>query len=103
MNTNGELRATAPDPAMSPTPVTVTIKGVNFVRRSSVVFKGKPVPTQVLGPGELRFTLDEEAMRAAGRFDLNVVNPAPVDTFFTRGMWGTGASNLAHLIVNYRY
>ena len=53
----------------------------------------------MLSPGELTFTLDEEAMRTAGRFDLSVVNPAPVDTFFSRGMWGNGASNLAHLIV----
>jgi hypothetical protein len=115
----GGGKAPVPDPAMSPqpailtldpyivtqstTPLTVTLKGVNFVRRSGVVFKGKPVPTHVLSPGELTFTLDEEAMRTAGRFDLSVVNPGPVDTFFSRGMWGNGVSNLAHLIVNYRY
>ena len=66
-------------------------------------FKGKPVPTQVVSPTELRFTLDAEAMKAAGRFDLVVINPAPVDTFYSRGMWGSGTSNLAHLVVNYKY
>jgi len=83
--------------------VTVTLKGLNFVRRSVVQFKGKPVPTQVLTPTELKFTLDAEAMKTAGRFDLVVMNPGPVDTFYSRGMWGNGTSNLAHLVVNYRY
>jgi hypothetical protein len=111
--------AAVPDPARSPqpairaiepflitqatTPVTVTLKGLNFVRRSVVQFKGKPVPTQVLTPTELKFTLDAEAMKTAGRFDLVVINPGPVDIFYSRGMWGTGTSNLAHLVVNYRY
>ena len=61
------------------------------------------MPTQVLSPTELKFTLDVESMQHGGRFDLVVINPAPVDTFFTRGMWGNGTSNLAHLVVNYRY
>jgi len=39
----------------------------------------------------------------AGRFDLVVINPAPVDTFYSRGMWGNGTSNMAHLVINYRY
>jgi hypothetical protein len=30
------------------TPATVTVHGINFVRRSVVHFKGKPVPTQVV-------------------------------------------------------
>jgi hypothetical protein len=118
----GEAGASAPavpDPAASPqpaiktiepfivtqsaTPVTVTLKGVNFVRKSSVQFKGKAVPTTVVSPTELTFTLDAEALKTAGRFDLVVINPAPTDTFFTRGMWGNGTSNLAHIVVNYRY
>ena len=35
--------------------------------------------------------------------DLVVINPAPVDTFYSRGMWASGTSNLAHLLVNYKY
>jgi hypothetical protein len=50
-------------------------------------------------PTELKFTLDAESMKQAGRFDLVVINPAPTDTFFTRGMWGNGTSNLAHIVV----
>ncbi len=108
-----------PDPASSPqpaiqtldpfivtqgiTPATVTLKGINFVRRSTVQFKGKPVPTQVVSPTEIRFTLDAESLRTAGRFDLVVMNPAPVAPLFTKGMWGNGTSNSAHLIVNYKY
>jgi hypothetical protein len=108
-----------PDPASSPqpaiqtldpfivtqgiTPATVTLKGINFVRRSTVQFRGKPVPTQVVSPTEIRFTLDAESLRAAGRFDLVVMNPAPVAPLFTKGMWGNGTSNVAHLIVNYKY
>jgi hypothetical protein len=79
------------------------LKGLNFVRRSAVEFRGKRVPTQVASPTELKFTLDAESMRQAGRFDLVVINPAPTDTLFTRGMWGNGTSNLAHIVVNYRY
>ena len=108
-----------PDPASSPqpaiqtldpfivtqgtAPATVTLKGINFVRRSTVQFKGKPVPTQVVSPTEIRFTLEADALRTAGRFDLVVVNPAPVAPLFTKGMWGNGTSNQAHLIVNYKY
>jgi amidohydrolase family protein len=111
--------AAAPDPPASPqpavktidpfivtqgtTPATVTVTGINFVKRSIVQFKGRSVPTQVLTPTQLKFTLDAEALKNVGRFELVVINPAPVDTFFTRGMWGNGASNLAHVSTNYRY
>jgi len=105
--------ASSPQPAIqmfdpyivtqSATPATVTVKGINFVRRSTVHFKGKPVPTQVVSPTEIRFTLDAEALRTAGRFEFVVVNPAPIAPLFTLGMWGTGSSNEAHLIVNYKY
>lgn len=46
---------------------------------------------------------DAEALREAGRFDLAVKNPEPLDPFYVRGMWGNGTSNVAHLIVNYKY
>jgi hypothetical protein len=85
------------------TPATVTVKGINFVRRSAVHFKGKAVPTQVASPTELRFTLDADALRAPGRFEFIVVNPAPIAPLYTKGMWGNGTSNLARLIVNYKY
>ncbi len=65
------------------TPATVTVKGINFVRRSTVHFKGKPVPTQVVSPTEIRFTLDAEAQRIPGRFEFVVVNPAPMAPLYT--------------------
>jgi len=116
----GEGRGAAvPDPAKSPqpaiqkfepyivtqgaTPATVTVHGINFVRRSMVHFKGKPVPTQVVSPTEILFTLDAETQRTPGRFEFVVVNPAPVAPVFTIGMWGNGTSNLARLIINYKY
>jgi len=42
-------------------------------------------------------------MKQSGRFDLVVINPAPADTLFTRRMLENGTSNMAHLVVNYRY
>ena len=83
--------------------MSVTLKGINFVKGSVVHLKGKPVPTQLVSRTELTFTLDSEVQKTAGRFDLVVINPAPVDTFYSRGMWGNGTSNMAHLVINYRY
>ncbi len=103
---------TSPQPAiekMSPIIVTqgdqsvVTITGFNFVRKSAVYFKGKAVPFRAVSATEIQVTLDAEALREAGRFDLVVKNPEPLDAFFVRSMWGNGTSNVAHLIVNYKY
>jgi hypothetical protein len=38
-----------------------------------------------------------------GKFEVVVRNPEPIDPFYVKGMWGTGVSNTAKLIVNYRY
>ena len=118
--TAGGSRRTAlfPDPVYSPQPAIetmnpiivtqgdsamVTLTGFNFVRRSAVYFKGRPVPFRAVSPTELQVTLDAEALREAGRFDLVVKNPEPLDPFYVRSMWGNGTSNVAHLIVNYKY
>jgi predicted amidohydrolase len=107
-----------PDPRNSPQPAIetmnpiivtqgdscmVTLTGFNFVRRSAVYFKGRAVPFKVVSPTQLQVTLDGEALRQAGRFDLVVKNPEPLDPFYARSMWGNGTSNIAHLIVNYKY
>jgi hypothetical protein len=81
----------------------VTLTGFNFVRKSAVYFKGKPAPFRAVSATELQVTLDAEAVREAGRFDLVVKNPEPLDPFYVKGMWGNGTSNVAHLIVNYKY
>jgi len=111
--------AAAPDPANSPQPaiesispiivapdnagVTVTLKGFNFVRRSAVLFKGRPVPSRTVSATEILVTLDAQALGTPGRFDVLVKNPDPVDAFFKDGMWGSGTSNAARLTVNYKY
>jgi hypothetical protein len=108
-----------PDPANSPQPaieainpyivtqdsgtVTITLKGINFVRKSAAYFDGRPVATQVVSSTEMQVALDTGALRTAGRFDLVVKNPEPIDPYFQDGMWGNGTSNPAHLIVNYKY
>ena len=107
-----------PDPMFSPQPAietlnpiivtqgdsaVVTLTGFNFVRKSTVYFKGRPVPFRAVNSIELEVTLDAEALREGGRFDLVVKNPEPLDPFFLRSMWGNGTSNVAHLIVNYKY
>jgi len=107
-----------PDPPASPQPAIeklnpiivtqgdaamVTLTGFNFVRRSVVYFKGKPVPFRVVSSTELQVALDPEALREGGRFDLVVKNPEPLDPFYVRSMWGNGTSNVAHLIVNFKY
>ncbi|HEY1865754.1 MAG TPA: amidohydrolase family protein [Candidatus Acidoferrales bacterium] len=107
-----------PDPMNSPQPAietmnpiivtqgdscTVTLTGFNFVRRSAVYFKGHAVAFKAVSPTELQVTLDADALREAGRFDLVVKNPEPLDPFYARSMWGNGTSNIAHLIVNYKY
>jgi hypothetical protein len=81
----------------------VTLKGFNFVRRSAVYFKGKPVPSRVVSATEIQVTLDAEALLEGGRFNLVVKNPEPLDPFYLRSNWGNGTSNIAHLIVNYKY
>jgi Amidohydrolase family/IPT/TIG domain len=106
-----------PDPAFSPQPaietmnpiivtqadsITVTLTGFNFVRRSTVYFKGTPAPFHIVSPTEIQVMLDPVALREAGRFDLVVRNPEPLDPFYLRSMWGSGTSNVAHLIVKFK-
>jgi hypothetical protein len=114
----GAEEGAIPDPPDSPQPAietmnpiivtqgdsaVVTLTGLNFVRKSVVYFNGRPVPFRAVSATELQVTLDAEALREAGRFDLVVKNPEPLDPFYVKGMWGNGTSNVAHLIVNYKY
>jgi hypothetical protein len=74
------------------------LKGFNFVRRTRVFFEGRTVPFKRMSPTELQVTIDETFLRAPGKFDIVVKNPAPLAT----PEWGNGTSNTAHLLVNYR-
>jgi hypothetical protein len=109
-----EAASAIPDPVESPQPaieaiaptvvtegspaLTVTLKGFNFVRRTRVFFEGRAVPFKRVSPTELQVTIDETFLRAPGKFDIVVKNPAPLAT----PEWGNGTSNVAHLLVNYR-
>ncbi len=84
-------------------PAVVTLTGFNFVRKSTAYFKDRPVAFRIVSPTEIQVTLDAETLREAGRFNLVVKNPQPMDPFYVRSMWGNGTSNIAHLIVNYKY
>jgi hypothetical protein len=119
MKANSRPAAQITDPSHSPQPaiesitplivtqtdgsVAVTLKGLNFVRRSVVIFKGQPVSSRVVSPTEIQVILDAEALKAVGKYDMVVRNPDPIDPAVVKGMWGNGTSNAAHLIVNYRY
>jgi predicted amidohydrolase len=113
----GAANGSIPDPANSPQPaietmnpiivtqgdsVVVTLKGFNFVKRSAVYFKGRPVPFHAVSATQIDVTLDADALREAGRFDVVVKNSEPLDPFYVRSNWGNGTSNVAHLIVNYK-
>ena len=101
--------ATSPQPAIETIdpvmvteggpPLTVTLKGINFVRKSAVYFNGRSVPYKAANATELQVTLDADLLRTPGRFDIVVKNPEPIGT---DPLWGNGTSNKAHLIVNYK-
>ena len=106
--------AEGPDPANSPQPgietivpvmvvqdsptTKVMITGFNFVRRSKVLFDGRPVPYRRVSATQLEATLDNELLKRAGRFDLQVVNPEPV----AAPQWGNGESNLARFLITFK-
>ena len=110
-NANGQL----PDPTESPQPAiesilpvmisqgspttNLTLKGFNFIRKSRVLVDGESVPYRVISPTELQLTLDENLLKKAGRFDVQVVSPEPLQN----PQWGNGASNKAHLLVTFGF
>jgi imidazolonepropionase-like amidohydrolase len=107
--------AQAPDPSESPQPAietilpvmiaegspttALTLKGFNFVRRSRVYFDGQAVPYKRISATELQVTLDDNLLKRAGRFDIVVKNPEPLDN----KQWGNGESNAAHLLVTFAF
>ena len=107
-----------PDPAEAPQPgietilpvmvtegsptITLTLKGLNFVRRSQVLFKGVPVPYKAVNAQELAVTLDANLLKEVGWHEIVVKNPWPYNRDSGQP-WGNGTSNKAHLIVNYKY
>ena len=84
----------------SPT-TTLTIKGANFVNRTQVYFDNKVVPSRRVSSTELAVTLDASILRTAGRFELYVKTPGPL----INPVWHArdGVSNMAYVLVNFKY
>ncbi|MCZ6774779.1 MAG: IPT/TIG domain-containing protein, partial [Proteobacteria bacterium] len=79
--------------------LTMTIRGVNFTRKSLVFFGERSVPAQLISDTELQAVVDAALIAKVGTFPVTVRNPDPLQ----RPDWSDGTSNKAHLLVNYRY
>ena len=69
------------------------------VSREASEFNGRSVPYKIAGPDEVEVTLDQTVLRTPGKFDIVIKNPQPVNT----PDMGSGTSNTAHLLVNFKY
>ncbi len=78
--------------------LTLTIKGVNFTKKSVVYFGGRPIPAQLVSETELRATIGERSIARAGIFPITVRNPGP---HLSQPQWGS-TSNRAYLAVSLR-
>ncbi len=87
------ISAVAGDPTLI-----LRLTGFNFVQGSRVYFDNVSVPWKWISPTELEVTLDANLLARAGRFDIVVRNPAPLEL----PIWGDGTSNKAHFIVHFR-
>ncbi|MEE8339464.1 MAG: amidohydrolase family protein [Xanthomonadales bacterium] len=92
--------------SISPTMVTVgnatltmTIKGVNFTKKSLVYFGERSVPARLISDTELQAVIDAALIAQVGTYPVTVRNPDPLQ----RPEWSDGTSNKAHLLVNFRY
>ena len=92
--------------SISPTMVTegdatvaLTIKGVNFTKKSLVYFGERSVPARLVSDTELEAVIDAGLIVQVGTYPVTVRNPDPLQ----RPEWGDGTSNKAHLLVNFRY
>jgi hypothetical protein len=77
---------------------TLTIKGVNFTKKSAVHLGGRPVPAELVSETELRAAIVAHAIARAGIFPIVVKNPGP---HLSQPQWGS-TSNRAHLAVSLR-
>lgn len=78
--------------------LTLTIKGVNFTKKSVVFFGGRPIPAQLVSETELEATIGAHAIARAGIFPIIVKNPGP---HLSQPQWGS-TSNRAHFAVGLR-
>jgi hypothetical protein len=81
----------------SPTQI-ITLTGFHFVKRSRVFADGLPVPARVMSANQIQVTLDQNLLARAGRLELRVKNPEPLDT----PQWG-GTSNAASILIPFEF
>jgi hypothetical protein len=103
-----------PDYSLSPTPgietiaprtiiqgaaeTTVTLTGVNFVKRSVVYINADAMPTMVDSATRIRFVVPQDRLAGAGKLHVVVKNPTPLATT----EWGD-TSNTAHILVPFAF
>lgn len=76
--------------------LTLTIKGVNFTKKSVVYWGERAIPAQLVSEAELRATISASVIGKAGIFPVTVKNPGP---FLSQPQWGS-ASNKAYFLVD---
>jgi hypothetical protein len=103
-----------PDYSLSPTPgietiaprtiiqgaaeTTVTLTGINFVKRSVVYINADAMPTMVDSATRIRFVVPQDRLAGAGKLHVVVKNPTPLATT----EWGD-TSNTAHILVPFAF
>ncbi len=103
-----------PDPQLSPSPgietifphtiiqstpdTTFTLTGINFVKKSTVLVDGVPMPTNVTSRTQLTFVVDANTLNKAGKLKIRVKNPEPL----TNPDWGP-ISNTAYVLVPFSF
>jgi putative hydrolase of the HAD superfamily len=93
------IETIAPTTVLQGSPeTTVTLTGVNFVKRSVVFVNGEPVQTMVDSTTKLRFVLPPGKFADAGKLHVLVKNPQPLINY----RWGD-TSNMAHILVPYAF
>jgi hypothetical protein len=105
---------TVPDPKLSPTPgiedislhtliqgtpdTVVTIRGINFVKRS-VAYAGEvPLATEIVSRTELRTTIPGYLLANAGKLHITIRNPEPLTDYD----WGA-KSHTANILVPFSF
>jgi hypothetical protein len=77
---------------------TVTLTGINFVKRSVAYVNDEPVPTIVDSATKIRFVLPQNTLARAGKLHAVVKNPTPLANI----EWGD-TSNTAHILVPFSF
>jgi hypothetical protein len=77
----------------------LTIRGVNFTNKSLVYVEGHPVPTKLVSEAELNATIDSSVIARPATLAIIVKNIGVTQ----QPQWGGGVSNVATMLVNFRY